>query len=101
MYRLEVVDIMVHKWSNEDGQGEYVCNKGGYHVADYSSISEAIDSISDDMGYTMDAGSFCGEYIQASRIENDDAYQDEDGGFIADYTYQIFHTVPVRFNNYD
>lgn len=99
-YNLEVVDIHVHRWGPE-GQGEYVCTKGGFTVGGYPTLDEAKAGASEFLGYTLDEDDYYGDHITGNILEDVDAYADPDGDYIANYTMRIDKIDRVRFNDYD
>ena len=81
-YRLRVIDIIVHKWG-DDGQGEHVCSKGGFTIGSFDTIAKAKAELAEFFGYEPD---YEGEdYVCGAIIENEDAYSDPNGDYIADY----------------
>ena len=95
-YRVLVVDQTVHRWG-EDGQGDYVCTKGGYHVGDYPTLDAAKSAIDDHFGYALGPDHYQDDYISATLIEDKYAYADPDGGYIVDYTLCIERVERVSF----
>ena len=84
-YKLRVIDITVHQWG-EDGQGEHVCNKGGFTIGSFDTIAKAKAELAEFFGYEPDYEAYEGEdYVCGTIIENEDAYADPDGEYIADY----------------
>ena len=81
-YTARVLGITVHHWTDEFGQGEHACNKGGYHIGEFPTLQAALDEVSEQFGeYEVNENGF----IQASLIEDADAYPDPKGNYIADY----------------
>ena len=86
-YRIRVLDMMVHEWS-EEGQGEYVCSKGGYEVGEYRTpeeLREALEEHFPDIDLAQDEDG----WLQYAQIENGEGYRDDNGGFIVDYTIAV------------
>lgn len=80
-YTARVLGITVHEWG-EEGQGEHVCNKSGYRIGSFPTLQAALAELRDqfeDYGLCEDG------FIQASLIEDADAYPDPKGDYIADY----------------
>ena len=46
-YTARVFLITVHEWDNEHGQGEHVCNKGGYRIGEFSTLQAALTEVRD------------------------------------------------------
>ncbi len=88
---VNVLDIIVSDWDNEQGQGDYVCGRGGFELDRCSTVMQALESIESLIGYKLDKDSLDedGEYISASIIENAEAYPDKNGKYIADYLFSI------------
>ena len=81
-YTARVEFITVHEWDNENGQGEHVCNKGGYRIGNFPTLQAALAEVRDQFeDYEVNEHGF----IQTSMIEDADAYPDPNGGYIADY----------------
>jgi hypothetical protein len=86
-YRIYVIDMMVHEWS-EEGQGEYVCTMGGYEAGSYRTPEKlregleqqfpGIELVQDDLAHLR--------YFQ---VENEEGYRDDNGRFIVDYSITI------------
>ena len=84
-YKLRVIDIIVHKWG-EDGQGEYVFSKGGFTIGSFDNIAKAKAELAEFFGYEPDYEAYeSKDYVCGCIIENEDAYADPDGEYIADY----------------
>ena len=100
-YTVKVIDIDVHAWG-KDGEGDYICTKGGFDLDTCSSIEKAIDAIENYIGYDLDTDSLSsdGEYIDANIIENRDGYPDRNGEYIADYTFSIERNTKLNLGNY-
>ena len=96
-YEIVVTDITVHEWDDE-GQGEYVCSKGGYTIGTEPTLEEARKHINEYFGYEIDDDDIDGDRIMANQIENADGYQDNSGSYIADYSLRINRIEPVAFN---
>lgn len=96
-YNVKVIDIMIHHWNNENGQGDHVCNKGGFDLARVSDLSEAKDAINDFIGYDLDDHNYQDEYISATIIEDEEARPCANGKYIADYCFVIEETKLVNF----
>jgi hypothetical protein len=82
-YTARVVFITVHEWDNEHGQGEHVCNKGGYRIGKFSTLQAALAEVReqfDDYVVISEDG-----LIQTSLIENAYADTDPNGEYIANY----------------
>ena len=97
-YNIEVTDVTVHRWNNEEGQGDYVCCKGGFTIGSEPTIEKARQHINEYFGYEIDDRSIDGDRIMANQIENGDAYKDDDGSYIADYNIEIHCVETVTFN---
>lgn len=99
-YRIRVIDIMVHEWSDEEGQVDFVCSKGGFEIDTTGSIEQAKEVINNYFGHELESGAY-GEdgYIRTYQLEDDRAYPDENGSYIADYTLCIEKINRVTFNN--
>ena len=86
-YTARVVFITVHEWDNEHGEGEHVCNKGGYRIGSFPTLQAALAKVSDQFGeYEIISED---GFIQTSLIENVDAYLDQNGEYIAHYDINI------------
>ena len=87
-YKVQVTNMDVHKWSNETGQGDYVCSKGSFTIGYFDTISDAKASLSDWFGIEPDYyAAYDGEeFLSVSLIEDADAYQSDVGEYIVDYT---------------
>ena len=87
-YKVQVTHIDVHKWSNETGQGDYVCSKCGFTIGYFDTISDAKAKLADWFGgIEPDYAAYDGEeFLCFSRIEDVDAYESDNGEYIADYT---------------
>ena len=96
-YQVRVIDIDVHEWS-EDGQGDHVCSKQGFDIDKYDSLDSAMEGISDYFGYEITPDDCDGQYISASLIEDENAYPDENGKFVASYAVVVERVQPVVFN---
>jgi len=97
-YKIRVIDIMVHQWSDEEGQGDFVCSKGGFEIGTTGSIEKAKEVISNFFGYDLEPNAYGVDgYIQASQLEDERAYADNDGSYIADYTLCIEKINRVTF----
>ena len=97
-YNIAVTNVTVHRWSNEEGQGDYVCSKGGFTIGNEPTIEKARQRINEFFGYEIDEDCIDGDRIMAHQIENGDAYKDDDGGYIADYDIKIHCVETVTFN---
>ncbi len=86
-YKLRVIDITVHKWGGDsEGEGDHVCNKGGFTIGSFDTIAKAKAELADFFGYEPDYEAYKGEdYVCGGIIENEDAYADPNGEYIADY----------------
>jgi hypothetical protein len=74
--------ITVHSWADEFGQGEHVCNKGGYRIGEFPTLQTALAEVRDQFGdYEVNENGL----VQTSLIEDADAYPDPKGDYIADY----------------
>ena len=81
-YTAQVVFITVHEWDTEHGQGEHVCNKGGYLIGEFPTIQAALAEVRDQFEhYEVNEDGL----VQTSLIEDADAYPDPKGDYIADY----------------
>ena len=86
-YRICVLDMMVHEWS-EEGQGEYVGTKGGYEVGSYHTPQELREALEEhfpgiDVSQEEDA------YLQYAQIEDENGYHNDNGGYIVDYIIAV------------
>ena len=101
-YTVKVIDIDVHAWDKENGEGDYICAKGGFDLDTCSSIEKAIDAVENYIGYDLDSDSLGidGEYIYANIIENVDGYPDKNGKYIADYRISIVRNTELNLENY-
>jgi len=86
-YKLRVIDITVHKWGGDsEGEGDHVCNKGGFTIGSFDTIAKAKAELADFFGYEPDYEAYESEdYVCGGIIENEDAYADPNGEYIADY----------------
>jgi hypothetical protein len=74
--------ITVHSWTDELGQGEHLLNKGGYRIGEFPTLQAALAEVSEQFGeYEISEDGF----LQASLIEDVDAYTDPKGDYMADY----------------
>lgn len=81
-YAVRVLMIRVHSWTDEQGEGEHVCNKGGYRVGEFPTLQAALADVREQFDdYDVNEGGF----IQTSLIEDADAYPDKNGDYIAHY----------------
>ena len=90
-YKLHVIDITVYKWGGDsEGEGDRVCNKGGFTIGYFDTIAKAKDQLAEFFGYEPDYEAYKGEdYVCGSIVENEDAYADPDGEYIADYVVAL------------
>jgi len=86
-YRIRVLDMMVHEWS-EEGQGEYLGTKGGYEVGSYRTPEELREALEDHFPGIELVQEEDG-WLQYAQVENEHAYRDDNGGFIVDYTIAV------------
>jgi hypothetical protein len=88
---VNVRDIIISEWDNEQGQGAHVCNKGGFELAGCSTVMQALESIESFIGYKLDRDHLDGSgwFISASVIGNADGYACQNGKYIADYFFSI------------
>ena len=96
-YNIEVIIMDVHKWG-EEGQGDYVCSKSGFQMGTEPTLEKARQHINDYFGYEIDDDSINGDLIMANQIEDENAYRDDNGGYIVDYIIRIHHVETVTFN---
>tara|TARA_S200002703_G_scaffold1160_1_gene1962 strand:+ start:1023 stop:1334 length:312 start_codon:yes stop_codon:yes gene_type:complete len=96
-YNIEVTMIDVHEW-DEEGQGKYVCSKGGYTIGTEPTLEKARQHINEYFGYEIDDDCIDGDRIMANQIENADGYQDDNGTYIADYDIRIDRVETITFN---
>jgi len=96
-YNVKVINIMLHQWDKEGGQGNYICSKGGFDLARVADLSEAKDAIEEFIGYALDDHNYDDEHISATIIEDSEATPCEDGGYIAEYIFVIEETKTVTF----
>ncbi len=97
-YNIEVINIMVHRWDNEKGEGDCICCKGGFTMGSEPTIEKARQHINEFFGYKIDDQSIDGSLIMANQIENEDGYQDNDGSYIADYYIEVHCVEAVAIN---
>ena len=95
-YSVNVIDQEVSLWTDE-GEGDYVCSKGGFHIGTYPTLEAAKQAIDDFFGYELDKGDYQEDYISASLIEDGEGYIDPDGGYIVHYIIGIDKIEPVYF----
>lgn len=95
-YIVNVVDQTVHRWG-KDGQGDYVCTKGGFEIGTYPTLDAAKAAIDEYFGYELQPDDYQDDYISANQIEDENAYADPDGGYIVDYVLCIDKVDTVRF----
>lgn len=80
-YTADVLYITVHEWG-DDGMGDYVMDKGGYRIGQFNTIEAALTEIKENFGsYELQEDG----YIGACLIEDEEAFADPNGKFIADY----------------
>lgn len=96
-YDMQVISMQVHKWG-EEGQGDYVYSKSGFQMGTEPTLEKARQHINDYFGYEIDDDSINGDLITANQIENENAYQDDNGGYIVDYLIRINRVETVVFN---
>ena len=81
-YTARVLMITVHSWTDEFGQGEHVCNKGGYRIGEFPTLQAALAEVRDQFGdYEVNENGL----VQTSLIEDANAEPDPKGDYIADY----------------
>ena len=97
MFEVKIIDIMVHQWDNEHGQGDHVCNKGGFVVGRFATVDDAKQGLLDYFDVKEEDVDFDNEYASFSLIEDIDAYATPDGKFIADYTVLLSEITPAKF----
>ena len=95
-YIVNVIDQTVHRWG-EDGQGDYVCSKGGFEVGTRPTLDAAKAAINEYFGYELHSDDYQDDYISATLIEDENAYADPDGGYIVDYVLCIDKIERVHF----
>jgi hypothetical protein len=95
-YKVSVIDQTVHRWG-EDGEGEHVCNKGGFTLNTYPTLEAAKQGINEFFGYTIEPENYQEEYITGNIIEDVDANANPDGGYIVDYVMCIDKIDRVSF----
>ena len=98
-YVVRVIGQCVHKWG-KDGQGEHVCNKGGFTIGDYPSIGSALHAIDEYFGYELEPDAYQTEFISATQIEDVNGYPDPKGDYIVDYTLVIDEVTRVDVEYY-
>ena len=98
IYRLRVLDVDVHEWG-KDGEGDYVCTKGGYIIGEYPTKERVKLELNEYFGYELSAEDADANYIFASQIEDDDGYQNKRGKYIASYTLIVERIEPVSMFN--
>ena len=87
-YRICVLDMMVHEWS-EEGQGEYVCTKGGYEVGSYRTPEELREGLEEQFpGIELVQQEEDG-HLHYAQVEDAEGYRDDNGGFIVDYLIAV------------
>lgn len=95
-YKVRVVAMDVAKWSPYEGAGDHLFSKGGYDVGNAKTVEEVKQLISDDLGYEPDDHDYDGSIVYGCRIENGDAYADDNGEFIVDYIYEVTEVKPAH-----
>tara|TARA_A100001515_G_scaffold46485_1_gene36594 strand:- start:82 stop:765 length:684 start_codon:yes stop_codon:yes gene_type:complete len=98
-YVVRVLDMMVHRWSQEEGQGEYVCSKCGYDVGWWQNVEDVKAELPEHfpgIEFEQDEDG-CLNYC---RTEDENAWADENGEFIVDYVIVVekLQTTPVIFD---
>lgn len=80
-----VLFIEVHEWTDQ-GVGDHVVSKGGYHIGSYDNLDNALKEMREEFGELtlMENG-----YIGAHLIQDEWANTDPNGDFFADYTMII------------
>ena len=96
-YDIQVIDMMVHEWGDE-GQGKYVCSKGGFRLGIAPTLDKAREHIDAYFGYEIEDDCINGQIITASLIEDENGYQDDNGNYIVDYRVIVNRVEPVVFN---
>lgn len=86
-YIVEVIEMDVHDWS-KDGQGKYVCSKGGYQLGSYKTLYHAKENLEDYFGVNNLCLSDDG-FFSATLIEDESGYQSETGNYIVYYSIVI------------
>ena len=94
-YQVNVTMMDVHKWDKQEGEGDYVCSKGGYEIGTYSTLLKAKEGIKEHFGYEPDPDDIEKDHLHMSLVENEEAEADENGNFIVDYTVKINKIEPV------
>tara|TARA_S200002703_G_C3781654_1_gene240855 strand:- start:625 stop:951 length:327 start_codon:yes stop_codon:yes gene_type:complete len=95
-YQVNVIDQTVYRWG-EDGQGDYVCSKGGFEVGTYPTLDDAKKTIDEYFGYELQPDDYQDAYISATQIEDENAYEDPDGDYIVYYVLCIDKIDRVSF----
>ena len=96
-YQVNAIDQTVHRWG-EDGQGDYVCSKGGFEIGTYPTLDAAKAAIDEHFGYELHPDDYQDDYISATQIEDADAYADPNGDYIVDYILCVDKIDRVSFN---
>ena len=95
-YQVDVLEQTVHRWG-KDGQGDYVCSKGGFTFGVFPKLDDATQALNHYFGFELGSDAYQGEYISVNRIEDVDAYTDPDGDYIVDYVLCIDKIDRVSF----
>lgn len=96
-YDIQVTDMMVHEWGDE-GQGKYVCSKGGFRLGIAPTLDKAREHIDAFFGYKIEDDCIDGQFIRGTLIEDAAGYQDDNGNYIVDYTVIVNRVETVQFN---
>jgi len=96
-YRVKVISMDVHRWSNETGQGDFVCSKSGFDMDTFHDLKQAKMFLNAYFDYVLTEDDIAEDgLIQASLIEDENGYADKDGGYIVDYLIEVIEQRRVR-----
>lgn len=91
VYKIRCIDALVDKWGENGAEGSPF-SKGGFDVGDdYATAKEAIQAAFNIVGYSgdFDAGMYEDGFLSVSVLENEHGYQDDNGGYLADYLFRL------------
>ena len=85
-YRLRVAIAELYECTSE-GEGNHMCNQGGFEMGHFKSIEDAKAELEDFFGEATDYGAYEGDnFVSCSRIEEEDGYMDNNGKYMCNYT---------------
>ena len=98
-YVVRVLDMTVHRWSQEEGQGDYGWSYGGYKVGWWQNVEDVKAELPEHfpgIEFEQDEDG-CLNYCQ---IQDENGWADENGEFIVDYVIEVekVQTSPVIFD---